>query len=316
MFRIKLKLKIIINKLNLSKKAEKTSAMAGHQSITSVILGMLVKWIIIAFFGAIVLFPFYYMLSYALMSDTEVADTLHVHLAPKKPMWENFGRAFESGYWKAVWFTLAVTTLSIVIKLFVTMLAGYAFSLPKWRGKKILWLLFLSLMMLPEVALLTGQLKIMVDFGWDYGKQVILALVVPFAASVFSAIMFRNAFLAIPSRIKEASLVDGANGAKYFWKVAVPMISPTIWTVGILTAFAAWNSYLWPSLLLAGQEDQVINTWVFTTGFPKTGTDTRILANVRMAAAILAILPMFITYFVMRGRIMRAISRQGSAIKG
>ncbi len=316
MFQIKLKVKNFFGKLFLQKRGEKTSKMAGQTSILGSILGAFLKWGIIVFFGLLVLFPFYYMFSYALMSNSEVFDKLHIHISPEKAMWSNFSKAFEDGYWEAIWFTFTITAVSIVLKIFITVLAGYAFSLPKWKGKKIAWSFFLSIMMLPEVALMSGQFQIMIDLGWDYGIKVMLALIVPFAASVFSAIMYRNAFLTIPNRIKEAALVDGANGHKYFWKVALPMVSPTTWTVGILTAFAAWNSFLWPSLLLQGQEYQVINTWVFSTGHPKIGTDTRILGNVRMAAAILAIAPMFIIYLGMRSRIMKAISRQGSTIKG
>ncbi len=74
----------------------------------------------------------------------------------------------------------------------------------------------LSLMALPEIALMSGQYQIMVQFGWQKGVMVIAALIVPFVASVFSGIMFRNAFLAIPERTKEAALIDGVYGMKYF----------------------------------------------------------------------------------------------------
>ena len=169
--------------------------------------------------------------------------------------------------------------------------------------------------MVPEVALLVGQYQIVVIFNFQTGYRVIIALILPFIASVFSAYMYRNAFEAIPFRTKEAAFVDGASNLKYFLKVAFPMVSPTTWTVAILTGFAAWNSYMWPALLLSGQDMDVINTWLFKTGRSE-GADSRIMMNVRMAAAIIAIVPMFIVYFLFRSRIMKAISRQGSAIKG
>lgn len=276
------------------------------------------KILIIGFFGLIILFPFYYMISGSLMSFDEINDNAHTHLAPSTPHWENFTSAFADGYWKSLLLTAVVTLLTIVLKIFITMLMGYAFSLPKWRGKKFFWWLFLMVMMLPEVALLSGQFTVVTKMQMREGMMVIPALIMPFLASVFTAFMFRNAFEAIPSRIKEASYVDNVSGARYFFKVAVPMVTPTIWTVGIITAFAAWNSYMWPSVLLQDPDgNQLISTWLFTTGkAPDPEAQQGLWINIRLAAALLAILPMFIIYLVMRKRIMNAVGKQGSAIKG
>ena len=316
MFKIKLTIQRLFQKSSVNKYSEKVGKQVDTASIWWIATRMLLKLLILVFFGAIVLFPFYYMIAVSLMGESTYQSTDAVALAPKKMHWGNFTDAFQEGYWDAILYSFAITAISVVLKLVVTIMMGYAFSLKQWIGKKILWTFFLGLMFLPEVALLSGQYKMMVNLNWHTGANVIIGLFVPFVASVFSAIMFRNAFMQIPDMTKKAAMIDGATGAKYFFKVALPMITPTIWTVSILTSFAAWNSYMWPALLLQGQDIQTVPTWVFTTGRSKIADDSQLIMTVRMAGTVLAVIPMFLVFIVMRGRIMKAISRQGNAIKG
>ena len=247
------------------------------------------------------------------MTDAEATDKKVAHFFPKEAQWGNYLDAFKDGYWKAIFYSFAMVAATVVFKIFVTILMGYAFSLKKYKGKKAIWYFFLSLMMLPEVALMSGQYQMIVKLGWQAGSGILFGLFVPFVASVFSAVMFKNAFETIPDRTKEAAMVDGATNLTYFFRVALPMIRPTTLTVIILTAFASWNSYMWPALLLQGKDIQTIPTWVFLTGRDAQGN---LIMPIRMAGTVLAILPMLIVYFGFRGRIMKAISRQGSAIKG
>ncbi len=323
MFKRKLQQQNKWNKKKIDKKVYSNNQQAKDSTIGFAIFSQFSKWLILIFFGGIILFPFFFMISSALMSNAEAKDVFNSHIVPKAGLhWENFAEAFKSGYWGALLTTLIVTSLSIVLKLFLTILMGYAFSYKKWRFKNTIWYFLLALMMIPEIGLLVGQYKITVSMNLHIGNQIIVAMFLPFIASIFSAFMFRNAFEAIPARTKEAAMLDGASELKYFWKVALPMVSPTVWTVLILTAFASWNSYMWPQLLAfgatKGHTNYVLGTWLFTTGkeLDTNGAVVGVLKNVRMAAAILVTLPLMIAYFVFRGRIMRAVGKQGSAIKG
>ena len=322
MFKEKLKLKVKLDKRKITERVEKMSSMHKEASVAWTIISFALKMFSLIFFGALILFPFFFMISNALMNDIETQDTLNAHVVPEHGLhWENFSRAFEDGYWSALLTTLIVTAASIVLKLILTISMGYGFSYKKWWGKKIMWYFLISLMMIPEIALVVGQYKVAVKLNMHVGDQILIAMVLPFIAHIFSAFMFRNAFEAIPNRIKEAALIDGASEFKYFWKVALPMITPTIWTVVILTAFASWNSYMWPQLLTFGlaadEKKDVLGTWLFNTGKINVGGEQqRLLMNVRLAAAILVTVPMIIIYFAFRTKIMKAISRQGNAIKG
>ncbi len=327
MFGTKLRIRQWWSNIKLRKNKETTANQVRDNSVASLVTWSFLKIAILVFFAAIVLFPFFYMLTISFMPKSQ-AEELQSHFSfwPKSWEWQNYVEASKGsdnnkGYWYAFWLTFANVIFSIVLKIFVTMLCGYAFSLKKWRGKEIMWGFFISLLVLPEVALLFGQYKVVIslDNQFDVLKSfmgAIAMIALPFVASIFNALMFRNAFEAIPGRIKEVAMVDGAVGAKYLFKVAMPMVQPTTLTIIILTTLASWNSYLWPALLFTGKGYQIMSVWLFEVGREDIDNVTRIHQNIKMAGAVLVILPMFVFYFVFRKRIMTSISRQGNAIKG
>ncbi|WP_238523335.1 carbohydrate ABC transporter permease [Metamycoplasma arthritidis] len=301
--------------------------------IGSVILTWSFKIFVLVLFGLIVIFPFYFMLSQSLVDKTwqtspSTSDAVlwfplkHPNGNGRAFHWENFRDAFTSGYFESLIFTAFITAISVVARIFFSITFGYAFSIRKWRFKRASWLLFLSLLVLPEIALLSGQYKVVSSIHWNQYPSLIIGLMMPFVASVFSGFMYRNAFEAIPDSVRESAMIDGASGFKFFVRVAVPMVKATTWTVAILTALASWNSYTW-ALAIAGEKGDggkgvVMNVWLTTTGRYQVPGDetTRVLLSLRMAATVLAIAPMLVVYFLLRSRIMNAISRQGRAAKG
>lgn len=340
MFSLKLIIQNWWNRFLLRRNSEKVSAQVHETSVTSVVISTFSKLFVLCLFGVVILFPFFMMISISLMTDNEaeilknnflfftkfengntVIDGTQHNVEWKEVVQNTFHRAFSYGYWSSILFTSLNVLISVVLKVFITIFMGYAFSLRNWRGKNLVWFIALSLLVLPEVALLSGQVRVVKQLNLNSTYVGFLFTVaVPFVASVFNATMYKNAFESIPGRIKEVALIDGAVGAKYLFKIAIPMVVPTTFTIVILTALASWNAYLWPITIATDTNDvQVISVWLFRAGIDPnvTGESGNIVyQNVKMAAAIIAILPMFIVYLLFRKSIMRAISRQGSTIKG
>ncbi|MGY6172210.1 carbohydrate ABC transporter permease [Candidatus Mycoplasma pogonae] len=317
MFTTRLRIQQKFQKIFLAKNTEKVLSSVRDYTFWSFFKDITWKAIILLFFAAIIFFPFYIMLVIAFSSNEHLFDS-----ASTEATWwftgfnfDNLQKAFNDGYITALGNSVAVTVVSVVFKIFFTMFFGYAFSLKKWRFKKILWALFLTILILPDSALILGQFRIVVVLGWrKTGATMFMSLFAPYMASVINGFMYRNAFEQIPDRVKEAAMVDGCSELKYMMKVAIPMVSPTTWTVLILTSFAAWNSFLWP-LIINGPK--VINVWAFEIGMNNSDdTQINIEYGTKMAGSLLAILPMFIAFFAFRKRIMTAISKQGKAIKG
>ncbi|MBN0919034.1 carbohydrate ABC transporter permease [[Mycoplasma] gypis] len=327
MSQTRLRIKHHFQKKSLKSKQQNLTSQVETRNLVAQILSLAFKITILGFFGLIILFPFYFMISQSLVPAASSSDTQTIFYYPHSTTsskleldWSNFVNAFQKGYFNAILFTAGTTALSVTCRIFFAMTFGYAFSLRKWRFKNLSWAFFLALLVLPETALLAGQYQVVVRLNFHVGSWKMVALTMPFVASVFSGFMFRNAFEAIPDSVKESSMIDGASELKFFVRIAIPMIKSTLWTVCILTALASWNSFIWPQLILGSKGDggyTVMNVWLFTTGKNEMNPeDTQIVRSIRMAATILVILPMFVTYFIFRGRIMKAISRQGSGQKG
>ncbi|MHA0272654.1 carbohydrate ABC transporter permease [Mycoplasma sp. 48589B] len=329
----------------LRKNQERVSSQVTEKSATKVVAISCLKLLLLVFFGVVILFPFFYMISISFMDDSQAASLKsEFRMLPsfkegityyagengsgglqlvswKEVVANTYDRAMSSGYWQAMLLTFLNVIVSVTLKVFITFLMGYAFSLRNWRGKGLVWFLALALLVLPEVALLSGQYLVVLktDMAVQY-MGFLFAIALPFTASIFNTVMYKNAFEAIPGRIKEVSLVDGAGGIKYLFKVAFPMVVPTTLTIVILTSLASWNSYLWPSIVstISSAKLDVVSVWLFKAGIDPNDTDSgaNVMQNVKLAASLMVILPMFIVYLIFRKRIMAAISRQGSTIKG
>lgn len=304
---------------NTEKVKAKVLSVVQDRTWSSVLWKILGLFVIL-FFGALIIFPFFFMFLTALMPLEQVFRNAEpTGLIPKSFEWSNFTEAFSNGYWPALLNTIIVTTLSIVFQITIAVSMGYALAYKKWRFKKTFWYFSLAIMMIPQIGLITGQYKVIIRLGWEEGFQSIFAMVFPFAASIFSAYLFRNAFESIPQRTREAALVDGVGDFRYLIKIALPIVAPTIWTASILTAFASWNSYMWPALLETGNPTfrRVLGLWVFNTGqFTDSEGISHVVMNLRLAASILSMLPLWIVYFSFRKKIMDAVAKRGSAIKG
>ncbi len=306
-----------------NKKASmKVAQRVETKSIPLMVLTNFLKMFVLLFFGALVIFPFYYMISGSLMSYNEINHMGDQALGntpillPGDAQWGNYDQAFAEGYWQSFAFSTAVMIIQILFKITVCILLGYAFGRYEFRGKKHLWRFFMLTLMIPEVAIMSGQYWTSVNIvGLNNLFGLMICIGGPFIASIFTAYLFRNGFESIDESVKEAAYIDGISGVRFFFYIAIPMIAPIIWTQVILTAIASWNSYMWPSLLLATNDVKTIPLWLFDIGTSDLETGVaRTLMQVRLAGSTLAVLPTLIFYLSFRKRINMTVS--GSANKG
>ncbi len=294
------------------KSLEKVSRRVATSNPYTKALLMIFKAFILCFFGFLVLFPFYYMISMSLMSWDEM-NSGAIPLTPSDPNFGNYISAFNNGFWLSFTFTSIVVIVNIIFKLVVCILLGYAFGNFNFRGKNIIWWILMLTLTIPEVALLSGQYDMSIQLGITSGPMIMLGLSIPFVASVFTGYMFRIAFENIPTSVKEAAIVDGVAGPGYFFRIALPMTSSTIWTVVILTVFASWNSYMWPSIIMVDSSIDTIPLWLFNVGRDMDGSGY-IHNEWQMAGTVLATLPTVIFYLIFKNKINNVVA--GGSNKG
>lgn len=300
------------SKKTTDKASENVSMTVRETSGTVTAIKIVLKVILLVIVGVFIIFPFYYMFSMSFMDYDTVTLPDGVPLFPSEPTFSNYAWVLARGYIMAVLFSLLVMATNVLLKVVVCITIGYAFAMYSFSFKRTIWSLLMITMAIPEVALISAQYDVIVNMGLDQGLMILLGLSAPFVAQIFTIYMFRNGFETIPNSVKEAAMIDGISETTFFFQVAVPMISSTIWTVVILTAFASWNSYIWPSLILGTTPNlNTITLWLFSAS--KDTIAGRQYANYQMAAATLTIAPTIIIYLIFKKRIDNTVAASGGA---
>lgn len=259
----------------------------------------------------IIIFPFYWMIITALKSDTEVTLIRPTYF-PEQIQWSNFSRAMslEHTFW-GNWMlnTVIVGVISTIISVIFTVLAAYAFSRLKFKGRELVFTILLSTMMIPGEMFTVSNWQTISQMG---ARDSYFALIVPFLASVFYIYLLRNNFKQIPNELYYAAKVDGTSDMKYLLKVMVPLSMPSIISIIILKMMGSWNSYIWPELVCDSDIMRLISNGLRTAFTDTIAGQTQ--QNLQMAAALIVSIPLFVIFVIFRKYIMRGVSRSG--IKG
>ena len=181
---------------------------------------------------------------------------------PKDASLNNYVEVFERiNMWKFIFNSLFYVLIIIVLDLFVNSLCGYALAKFEFKGKNALLTLVISLMVFPAEAIMLPMYREVADLGWI---NTWAALIVPFIAKCFSIYMFRQFFLDIPNDLLEAAKIDGCGPIKTFFTVVVPISGTVYATILILDFVAHWNDFMWPLLVVTGEEKRTIQLAIQT----------------------------------------------------
>jgi multiple sugar transport system permease protein len=196
----------------------------------------------------------------------------------------NLGRTFFN--------SLFVAVVGTAGQLLVSAMAAYAFARMRWRGRDLVFLLYLATMMVPSVVLVIPQFIIVRLFGWANTYQ---ALIVPALFNAFGTFLLRQSFLSLPRDFEEAAFIDGANHFTIFWHIVLPLSLPALATLVILSFMGSWNAYLWP-LFVARNE--AVQTLPVALGALQAGPRALTEWNLVMAGAVITVLPILIVYLL------------------
>lgn len=260
--------------------------------------------------AASMLLPFLWMVSTALKTDLQAlpreAAGEHVAFLPPGWPWEwrwrNFADAAGAvSLWDFYANSLLAAGLTTIVAGVHNALAGFALAKFRFRGRRAIFWLVLSTMMLPvQVSFIfayiaAGQLG-MVDN--------IQALVVPFAASGFGIYSMRQAIATVPDTLLEAGRLDGMGDLELFWHVVRPMAWPTIAALGVFTFVASWNSFFWPLVVVDSVASKTLPLAVaelsagrYVQSWP-----------VRMAAMTILTLPLIVVFMIFQRAFVRGVA--------
>jgi multiple sugar transport system permease protein len=280
---------------------EKKKKRRYHEKLT---FGRVLMYVVLFMGGVIALFPFYWMITGALKTATEV-NKLPPMLAPGN--WfnmENFIYAFQTAPF-AIYFKNSVLALlgCITTCTFTTILASYAFSRLRFPGRNTIFAMLISLMMVPyEMIIITNYRTIV---GWKL-HDTLWALVIPFTSSIFYTYILRNFFMSIPDSLYYSAKVDGASDWQYLWQVMVPIARPSLVTIGLLNAITCWNSFLWAVLVINTTANRTLPFGLFAFT-----SEAGIRYERLMAGASIVVIPMIILFLFCRKSIVTGVSKGG-----
>lgn len=264
-------------------------------------IGNLIAYLVLAIFALITVFPFVYMILGGLMSYSETT-TIPPTLIPHKFNWENYAKVFAQApfarYFLNTFITASVTT---IVSLFNALLAAFALTSLKFKGKGLVQSLLLSLLMVPGEAIIFTNYNTIAKMGL---LNTYLGFVLPFLTSIFYMYYLQSYFGSISDTIYKAAMINGASDWEYIWKVLVPMSKGGLFTVGLLSFISGWNAFLWPLLVTNEDSMRLLNN-----GLSSFASDSGSETELQLAAATLTVLPILIVYFIFRKQIIRGVVR-------
>lgn len=268
--------------------------------------GRALTYLGLSVWAAVVLFPFYWMVLTSLKSYGAYNSEHIPAFFTLSPTLENYVQAFTAvplgGY---LLNTLIFSVITTAIMVVVSTLAAYAFARLQFRGKNLLFGLFLSMMMIPsELVVITNFVTIT---NLDL-RNSFPGLILPSITSVFYIYLLKENFEQVPEELYKAARVDGTSDLKYLWKVMIPICRPTIVTVTILKLIECWNSYVWPRLVTDDQAYFLVSNGIQQIREEGFGREN---IPAMMAAVVVISVPLILLFLAFRNKIMEGASRGG-----
>ncbi len=258
-------------------------------------------------------FPFLWLLSTALKGNAENIFAYPPNLIPQCLTFKNFVDVWHKIPFVTYFInSFIVAMFTVILNLFFSSLAAYPLARMEFFGKKTIFYLILSTIMIPfqtimlSVYLIVIKLHLIDYYGMLQGY---LGLILPFAVNAFGVFLMRSAFLNLPKELEEAALIDGANIFQIWLKVLLPMTKPTLSVLAIFTFIGCWGEFLWPSIVLTNKQ-------LYTLPVGLNDLSGMFSSNWRLIAsgAIISVIPILI-FFIFTQKFFISGENEG-AVKG
>ncbi|HOX37494.1 MAG TPA: carbohydrate ABC transporter permease [Candidatus Brocadiia bacterium] len=228
------------------------------------------------------LYPYLWMVGASLKPMSELNTP---NLLPKNIVMEQYGKLWAmvpiATYFKN---SVIVTLSTVAVKLILCSLAGYAFAKHRFPGRDGLFLVLLVTMMIPAGVSIIPNFIIMSRLGWT---NTYWALIVPNAADAFSIFLARQYMLGIPDDILEAARIDGASETYVFWRIVLPLATPVLGALGIITFLGAWNDFFGPFIYFNEESVFTLPVGLAKISVPRGD----LVQGIQMAGSFLITLP-------------------------
>ena len=277
---------------------------SGHSKVT---VGKVIQYLVLILVFILLVGPFVWELSLSFKGKGDNVYAVPPYIIPKTPTWNNYLSVFRQvPVFRYMLNTVIVAILSIGGNVIFSTMAGYALGRLKWRGRNMLFTIFMGTMVIPVEGVVISQFLIVRSVGL---QNTLLAVALPGMVGAVNILLMTNAFKGIPDELEEAAEVDGANLWQRFYRICVPQVKGTMTVVGIFAFVGAWNDFLWPLIVISDESN-----YTLTLGMNRLKgmfiSDPRLIA----AGALVSLIPILVFFACFQRYFFRGLEQGG--IKG
>lgn len=269
-------------------------------------IGEWIKSAILFLVGIVMITPMLWMVSTSFKYESEVFS-MPIEWIPSNINFNNYVLAVTTHPY-AQWYinTIMVTAAVVAIVLFFSSLSGYAFAKLPYKGRDILFFLFISTMMIPSQVRIIPQYMLYSKLGLI---NTLASCVVGWFYCAFAIFLMKQFFMSIPDELLEAARIDGAGEIRIFIQIVIPLAKSQLSALGILAFTWGWNEYFAPLIFISDTNKQVLSVGIATF---KSVYATNYAEQ--MAGATLALVPVVIVYIILQNHFIEGIALSG--VKG
>ena len=262
-------------------------------------------YVMVVLMAALTLLPFLFMLSSS-FKGSEAIRTIPIRWIPERPTLEGYIRVFNMpgfSFGRASLNSLFLALATTLVQVLSACMAAFVFAKLPFRGSDKLFGLYLATMMIPGTVTMVPNYIILRIMGL---LDSYTGLILPALANAFGVFLMRQAMITVPDSYLESAMLDGASLYRVFLVILLPMVAPTFFTLVLLAFMGAWNSYLWPLIVLTSTGKQTLQVVLGNVNSMYRNNE-----HVLMAGAVLTILPILLVYVLSQRRVDSGIALGG-----
>jgi multiple sugar transport system permease protein len=276
-------------------RSRRRAVREGHRT------GRVLRFVALSIGAVVMAFPFYWTVTTSLTPNARLTA---LRAWPEKTSLEAYALLIETlPFIRIVGNSLWIATVSTLVQLLTSAMAAYVFARMHFRGRDVLFVAFLSTMMIPQAVLVVPLFIEMRMLGL---VDTYLGLLAPSLTSVFAIFLLRQSIRQLPRELDDAAIIDGAGHIRIFFQIVLPLIRPVLATLAVLAFMGSWNNFLWPLIIIRSPELMTLPLGLATLRGQYTNP-----WEVVMAGSVISILPMALLYLVAQKYVVQGIASAG-----
>lgn len=270
------------------------------------LVGKVLLYLFLTVAAIVMLFPLYTGIVTSLLGPENVSS-YPPKLLPVDFRWQNYvDAARQAPLMRFILNSFIQSSGVMVMQLVTASLAAYAFAYLPFKGKHIVFLIFLSTMMIPWESTIIPNYLFVQGIGWD---DTYMGLIAPFMATAFGTFLLRQFFMSIPKDLHDAAVIDGCTDLRYLTTILLPLARPALGTLAVYSFLQTYNQYLWPLLITNSTEMRTVQI-----GITMLQVFEREQWQVVLAGVVTVMIPTLILFIVANRQLIRGLT--AGALKG